>query len=286
MDTARYLKTQGWLGTGHALSIGKGLSKPLLISRKSDVLGVGKKHNQADQWWARAFDDSLSGLEVQEGDVGADGVREVKVTQTKKGGVLEGLVAGKGSLYSMFVKGEGLVGTIGKGTMEDETAENRREAERGHTGEDRRKLQKGKSSGAVGEIAASNELEPWTNGCMQRPDTRPLEPLADKSYTSKYLGLKRERRRGRREIKALRLSKRGDLPAESASPGTSHQSEGGDPGSRASSADEESRQARKLRKKVEKSSDTGLTSKSARHTGGGDAVTSKNARKKKRKLAL
>jgi nucleolar protein TMA23 len=286
MDTARYLKSQGWLGTGHALSTGKGLTKPLLVSRKSDVLGLGKKHKQADQWWTRAFDDSLSGLEVQHGDIGADGVREVTVTQTKKGGVLEGLLTGKGSLYSMFVKGEGLVGTIGKGMVKGETTENRRRGEQGGsrdcTGDDG-KLQKGKSYGNVGEITTSKELKPRMKRGKQRRETRSLDPFADENLPSKDLELKRERRRQRREIKALRLLKRGDLPAESTSPDTSHRLEGVGPEPRASSADEELTQARKLRKKVEKSSDT---SKTTTLLEGGDAVSSKKTRKKKRRLAL
>jgi nucleolar protein TMA23 len=150
MDTAGYLKSQGWLGAGHTLSAGKGLSKPLLVSQKLDVLGLGKKrHNYADQWWTRAFDNSLEGLEVQQGDISADGTREVTVMQTEKGGLLESLVGGKGALYSMFVKGEGLVGTIGKEVVEEGRIKERELEEcigsrKGSKGE-RRKRKKGKS---------------------------------------------------------------------------------------------------------------------------------------------
>src|SRR5436309_3380311 len=130
MDTARYLKSQGWLGVGHALSAGKGLSKPILVSQKLDVLGLGKrKHNQADQWWARAFDNSLQGLQVQQGDIGADGTNGVTVTQTEKDGLLESLAAGNGALYSMFVKGEGLAGTIGEEVAEERRTEEWRREE-------------------------------------------------------------------------------------------------------------------------------------------------------------
>lgn len=61
MDSSAYLKSHGWRGAGHSLDqTGRGLKKPLLVSHKVDVLGVGKqKHLASDQWWMRAFDESL-----------------------------------------------------------------------------------------------------------------------------------------------------------------------------------------------------------------------------------
>ena len=66
MDAAAILKGHGWRGSGHSLdNHGRGIVKPLLISNKQDVLGVGKRkpaHNVNDQWWMRAFDESLKEL--------------------------------------------------------------------------------------------------------------------------------------------------------------------------------------------------------------------------------
>ena len=61
MDTSAYLKGQGWRGLGYSLDHSdRGLKKPLLVSQKIDALGVGKsRHNHSDQWWLRAFDESL-----------------------------------------------------------------------------------------------------------------------------------------------------------------------------------------------------------------------------------
>ncbi|KAH0565803.1 hypothetical protein GP486_000795 [Trichoglossum hirsutum] len=193
MDTAGYLKSQGWLGAGHTLTAGKGISKPLLVSRKLDVLGLGKKrHDYADQWWARAFDNSLEGLEVQQGNLGADGTREVTVTQKRKGGLLEGLAGGKGALYSMFVKGEGLDGTIGEEVKEEgSTREPKLEECTGSREEgkgDRRRRKKGKNSKSM-----------------------------DGRENSRASELKRERRRRRLEAKSSELSKRTDLSATSTS---------------------------------------------------------------------
>jgi nucleolar protein TMA23 len=76
MDANAYLRRQGWKGAGHSLDgHGRGIKKPLLIAHKQDQLGLGKKkaaHSADDQWWMRAFDDSLksigTGQEVWESD--------------------------------------------------------------------------------------------------------------------------------------------------------------------------------------------------------------------------
>lgn len=64
MDSHAYLKGLGWRGEGHSLDHhDRGLKKPLLISQKVDVLGLGKKkHDVADQWWMRALDSSLKDI--------------------------------------------------------------------------------------------------------------------------------------------------------------------------------------------------------------------------------
>jgi nucleolar protein TMA23 len=66
MNAEQYLRKQGWQGSGHSLdSTGRGIKKPLLISHKTDQLGLGKKkaaHTTDDQWWMRAFDASLQSI--------------------------------------------------------------------------------------------------------------------------------------------------------------------------------------------------------------------------------
>lgn len=101
MDAAGLLKKQGWRGTGHSLdSSNKGLRKPLLISKKIDVLGVGiNKHDViAGQWWMKAFDSSLKDF----------GTGKKSILSTVKDHGIK-----RGGLYGRFVKGEGVPGTIG-----------------------------------------------------------------------------------------------------------------------------------------------------------------------------
>jgi nucleolar protein TMA23 len=118
MNAHALLTSQGWRGSGHSLhptSDQTGLSRPLLVSRKQNNLGVGKKqHKTSDMWWMNAFDKSLKGLDTS---------TEGKVIQTVTNSGLD-MVAKGGSkfvgsegLYACFVKGESLTGTI---TPEDQ----------------------------------------------------------------------------------------------------------------------------------------------------------------------
>ena len=143
LNPSHLLKSQGWLGHGHALHpSGKGARTPILTARKNNTLGVGKKRVDvhADQWWARAFDAGLKGLEVGGDGVqaaagtGAEGVKGIakaakKETEGMDGDLgkkedrmvveLRAMARGGGGkwlgLYDGFVRGEGLSGTLEDG---------------------------------------------------------------------------------------------------------------------------------------------------------------------------
>lgn len=118
MDAAAYLTNQGWRGDGHTLHhSGRGITKPLHISQKANVLGVGRKQHDAhaDQWWARAFDDTLKGLNTTKNEAtgktegiafgsGAQALQMVGIGGAKW--------VGQGGLYSNFVRGKSLSGTL------------------------------------------------------------------------------------------------------------------------------------------------------------------------------
>ena len=117
MDTAAYLASQGWAGHGHALHhSGRGIIKPIAVAQKNNVLGVGKKKHDAhaDQWWARAFDETLKGINATKDD--ATGTTEglVVTGAAKQAGskMRSGVHSVGNGLYSCFVKGEGLGGTL------------------------------------------------------------------------------------------------------------------------------------------------------------------------------
>ena len=135
MNTAAYLANQGWQGNGHALHhSGRGITKPLRVSQKLNTFGIGKKQHDAhaDQWWARAFDDTLKGLNTA---TNAATGRTEGISLDKGAQALQ--IANKagakwvaqGGLYSNFVKGEGLSGTLSPEKKTASEDEGRREAQ-------------------------------------------------------------------------------------------------------------------------------------------------------------
>ncbi|CVK84246.1 uncharacterized protein FMAN_01358 [Fusarium mangiferae] len=120
MDAHALLSSQGWRGTGHSLhktddSIG--LAKPLLLNRKDNTRGLGQKqHFTSDQWWMNAFDEQLKGIDTS---------KEGKVVQTVTTGKLNALEKnlGKYSVYTTFVRGGFLEGTIDKLTINESSTE-------------------------------------------------------------------------------------------------------------------------------------------------------------------
>ncbi|KAL9586202.1 MAG: hypothetical protein Q9212_001073 [Teloschistes hypoglaucus] len=114
MDTSAYLTRQGWLGDGNALHpSGHGIKKPLLVARKTNTLGLGKKAHDAyaDQWWSRAFEETLESLN---GSFAAKKTNSGTRTMPSVMGVTSAARWGDpGGLYGGFVRGAGLDGTIG-----------------------------------------------------------------------------------------------------------------------------------------------------------------------------
>ncbi|KAF2493948.1 hypothetical protein BU16DRAFT_562905 [Lophium mytilinum] len=101
MDASAVLTRHGWRGAGHSLDPhNRGLAKPLLVSSKRDLSGVGarsKAVRTSDQWWARALDEGLREL--------GTGKTTTLQTVREKG-------VNQGGLYGFFVRGQGLEGTL------------------------------------------------------------------------------------------------------------------------------------------------------------------------------
>ncbi len=134
MDTAAYLASQGWAGHGHALHhSGRGIIKPIAVAQKNNVLGVGKKKHDAhaDQWWARAFDETLKGINAtKDGVAGTTEGLVVTGAAKQAGAKMRCGVRGPGhGLYSCFVKGEGLGGTLEERVVEIGTQDGEQDAQ-------------------------------------------------------------------------------------------------------------------------------------------------------------
>ncbi|KAI5950941.1 hypothetical protein KGF54_004015 [Candida jiufengensis] len=107
MNAKVYLQSYGW-NEGEALQKG-GLKKPILVKHKKDTKGLGHDTNNADMWWEKLFDGQLKNLQVENdtknGEVSFKSDNESALKNLKKD---------LSPLYRMFVKGEGLQGTVGK----------------------------------------------------------------------------------------------------------------------------------------------------------------------------
>ena len=114
-----------------------GLIRPILASKKDDTLGLGRrKHEPAggSEWWVKGFEKAL-------GDVGKSGSERssgVSTPDTVKGGAGVGGEGKFGALYSFFVSGGEMAGTV-EGREED--------------GRDRRKGEGKKVQEEFGDVA-------------------------------------------------------------------------------------------------------------------------------------
>ncbi|CAN8101407.1 unnamed protein product [Discula destructiva] len=131
MDAHALLTSQGWRGTGHSLhktDDAIGLARPILVSRKNNALGIGRKnHVTSDSWWLNAFDEQLKSLDTSN----KTSVVQAKTNTTKLEGLLThgaGKYTGANALYACFVSGGLLKGTLHE-TDEGESTDATPEAE-------------------------------------------------------------------------------------------------------------------------------------------------------------
>lgn len=106
MDARVYLQSYGWK-EGEALKNG-GIRKPILVKHKKDTKGLGHDSNDADLWWERLFDGQLKNLDVTKKD--GEGVQ----FKQNQDAVADSIRRASSPLYRMFVRGQGLAGTVGR----------------------------------------------------------------------------------------------------------------------------------------------------------------------------
>lgn len=133
MDAHAYLLSLGWQGTGYSLdsrsplqhkgrrglaydssqshNTGRGLVKPLLISQKKNVFGVGKRTHEpaaGNEWWLKGFENALSNIGKK---TGRDTTSRTASPESAR--VIANEYRGKhNGLYGYFVKGQQMEGTI------------------------------------------------------------------------------------------------------------------------------------------------------------------------------
>ncbi|KIX02943.1 uncharacterized protein Z518_06493 [Rhinocladiella mackenziei CBS 650.93] len=131
MDAHAHLLSLGWAGPGHSLdsrpykqkghrglaydpssvgNTGNGLVKPLLISQRQGRLGIGRKAHEpqaGNEWWLKGFETALGNIGKSESERSSGTSTPVRAEHTRGGGK-------HGGLYSFFIKGQEMEGTIGK----------------------------------------------------------------------------------------------------------------------------------------------------------------------------
>ncbi|PLB35297.1 uncharacterized protein BDW47DRAFT_128229 [Aspergillus candidus] len=121
MNAEAYLRNHGWSGPGTPLNPnrrpggpngGLGLTKPILVARRTGNQGVGKKttKDHTNQWWLRGFEDALKGV---------GGPANLTGSSVRPGNALTS------ELYRFFVRGETVAGTLGDKSAEAKADEGR-----------------------------------------------------------------------------------------------------------------------------------------------------------------
>ncbi|KAJ4397593.1 hypothetical protein N0V93_001826 [Gnomoniopsis smithogilvyi] len=216
MDAHALLTSQGWRGSGHSLhktddSIG--LARPILVSRKNNSLGIGRKnHVTSDQWWLNAFDEQLKSLDTS---------NKTSVVQTKKNTTkLEGLLThgagkytGANALYACFVSGGFLQGTLQ--TEDDQSTDATPEAEvvpvKKETKEERRARKEEKRRRKAAKLAKQSAV---VSKVPETPKSKHTAKDKSESKKDKKSGRKtdtvetKEERRARKEAKRKEKAKK------------------------------------------------------------------------------
>ena len=231
MDAAAYLTNQGWRGDGHALHhSGRGITKPIRISQKANVLGVGKKLHDAhaDQWWARAFDDTLKGLNTTKNDATGktDGIQFGAGAQAlQMVGIGGAHWVGQVGLYSNFVRGESLSGTLTPKEKNHRDTQSQPEDQQRHDGVENdlalsaaaaKNIERGKRKGRQqADIAKSSKMVG-----VDKTQQDPKEVWIEEEYqtpreitkdTEEFKEQRRQRKRERKARRALEASRSREL---------------------------------------------------------------------------
>ncbi|KAI1342825.1 hypothetical protein F5Y15DRAFT_428781 [Xylariaceae sp. FL0016] len=223
MDAHALLTRQGWRGTGHSLhptSDANGLTHHILIKQNADGSGLGsKKDHKQEAWWLNAFDAALKGIDTKAPN---GGLRQtVKGAESALGRITRRGAAGKyvGSrgLYSSFVRGGLIEGTVGRemgvltppesgtGTpMAEEGGKKekgRETKEERRLGREKKKKKKKKKQGGEKENAKARtekEAEERAARKVEKKKAKKAERQAER------VGETKEERRARREARRKR----------------------------------------------------------------------------------
>jgi nucleolar protein TMA23 len=157
INASALLLSQGWAGPGHALgpsqpyrqhgtrglaydpssvtrTTSSGLLKPLLVSKKDGNKGLGRKAHEparGNEWWLKGFESALSSVgQSREGSAsgtstptGKDGMNGKLHGQEELQRKVNLQMGRFGGLYSYFLPGGSVGGTLGEGETQSDSSE-------------------------------------------------------------------------------------------------------------------------------------------------------------------
>lgn len=221
MDAHALLQSQGWRGSGHSFhktDDNIGLAKPILVSRKNNTLGVGRKnHVTSDQWWLNALDEQLKNLDTSN----KTSIVQTTTKSTKLDSLLTsgaGKYSGANGLYAFFVSGGLLHGSLRdeEGESTDATPEAEVTPARKETKEEKRARREEKRRRKAAKLAKQNAAaaETWKSDKSKtkgRDKSKKDKESAKKDATTVTKSRKKstvpeskEERRARKEAKRKR----------------------------------------------------------------------------------
>jgi nucleolar protein TMA23 len=206
MDAQAYLIRHGWSGPGNPLNPnqrpgphgGLGLTKPILVARKQNNHGVGKKTTKdpTNQWWLRGFEDALKGF------------GEEKTTDAGSNNALTS------ELYRHFVRGECLAGTIKQKTVDEpeEMSKPKSKRKRDSEDEDERRAKKEEKAARKQEKRKRRKVkgdeEATESATMSSSDSSSEKRKESKEERRLRKKEKKERKERKAEEKKLKKAKR------------------------------------------------------------------------------
>lgn len=300
MDAHAHLLSLGWAGPGHSLDSrpsykqkghrglaydpakvgnnGAGLVKPLLVSQRKGRLGIGKKAHEpqaGNEWWLKGFESAL-------GNIGKSESERSSGTSTP---VVHEHPTGKHSgLYTFFVKGQQMEGTLGKLEELNRSSTKRQsdvlEMEDDGTSSLKKKKRKIDNAAAefeqIGEYMALRDKDEKRRKRTERPS-----PVEEFRQVSEYLEMRSDKKSKKRKVEIADS-------AETSTPLADEEEQGGGGGEDRAETKEERRERRRRRKEEkerQRQQQTTTAEESARSTETEDAAAkaARRAERKKRK---
>ncbi|KAK5209108.1 hypothetical protein LTS03_000351 [Exophiala xenobiotica] len=237
MDAHAHLLSLGWAGPGHSLdsrpytqkghrglaydpakvgNTGTGLVKPLSISQRKGRLGVGKKAHEpqaGNEWWLKGFESALGNIGKSESER-SSGTSTPIPNLNHNGGKHSGL-------YSFFIKGQQMQGTIGDADADNEdsmrTSTKRRKGDE-DTVEDAvsKKKKTGSATVEFEQVGAYIALRDEDKDKKRRKRTERPSPVEEFKQVGEYLEARSDTKKRKRNKSELQPESGVSTPATAA----------------------------------------------------------------------